>query len=432
MLFYVVNEQQSDTYSKESKIAQLYQEKVYYPFINCIRRKKYNYNGDIDDIPSYLQCVSWMDGCNSQLRLITSEENMKREMKMRIVCCKHSAARTAVEQAADTGAMFKHLKKIVRTTENPFNANNSIHHHIQQCFEQLHNNAPDGDSLHLPSHKRKAILFTISKLPIAASRAYADHVIKKAFMLNGQLDIDNQVVPSLDNCLNTYRGDMAGTCLMEKKKLIESLYEHAYTNGMIEDSEMDKLNIPKDSDCHGRIIHRDFTISNENRQRAKCLNSTTQIEERRSLVVAARMAVYKKKLGLHEAEQKEYNNNKVCELKLLSLYNDHICKLQLRKEMENTTASIPSTHKEHIHTLFSSMSDRITYKIVKEYKGKDNILKCDLKAFVRVRSERMVRNGKVTYQNVSDRKEELLVQLIEMRNAAVKQRIHGAAPELPI
>ena len=36
-------------------------------------------------------------------------------------------------------------------------------------------------------------------------------------MLNGQLDIDNQVVPSLDNCLNTYRGDMAGTCLMEKK-----------------------------------------------------------------------------------------------------------------------------------------------------------------------------------------------------------------------
>ena len=77
-------------------------------------------------------------------------------------------------------------------------------------------------------------------------------------------------------------------------------------------------------------------------------------------------------------------NNKVCELKLLSLYNDHICKLQLCKEMENTTASIPSTHKEHIHTLFSSMSDRITYKIVKEYKGKDNILKCDLKAFVRV------------------------------------------------
>ena len=38
------------------------------------------------------------------------------------------------------------------------------------------------------------------------------------------------------------------------------MYEHAYTNGMIEDSEMDKLNIPMDSDCHGRIIHRDGAL----------------------------------------------------------------------------------------------------------------------------------------------------------------------------
>ena len=42
--------------------------------------------------------------------------------------------------------------------------------------------------LNLPLHKKKAILFTVAKIPIAASRAYSDTNIKKGFILNGQLD----------------------------------------------------------------------------------------------------------------------------------------------------------------------------------------------------------------------------------------------------
>ena len=420
------------TFSKESRIAQLYREKVFYPFITHIRKTKYGYDGDIQSTPDYLQCVSWMDGCNSQLKLITSEENMKNEKMRKIVCCKHSAARTAVEQAADTGAMFKHLKRIVRSTENPTSANNSIYHHLQQQFSNLSKDPKADDHLQLPSHKKKAIMLTLAKLPIATARAYGDHVIKKAFMINGQLDLDHQLVPSLENCLNTYRGNISGTCLEQRDTLIESLYEHTYTQGMVHEGIFDSMGIPKDMDCRGDTILRDFTITNESRQRSKCLTSETQIEERRAIVLEAKMVIYRRKLALFEAEEKEYESNKVCEMKLICLFEEIQNKeIECNHDDTSITTSRLPTFSENNNT-FDGMCNRLTYNMVKGYKGKVTMLKCDMKSFVRVCSERLIRNGKFSYLNVPDLKEDLLLQLIQVRNTAKTNRVHEAPPALPI
>ena len=421
------------TFSKESRIAQLYREKVFYPFISHIRKTKYGYDGDLQSIPDYLQCVSWMDGCNSQLKLITSEENMEKEKMRKIVCCKHSAARTAVEQAADTGAMFKHLKRIVRSTENPTSANNSIYHHLQQTFTNLSNDPTSSDFLHLLSHKKKAVILTLAKLPIATARAYSDHVIKKAFMINGQLDLDHQLVPCLESCLNTYRGNISGTCLEQRSTLIESLYENTYTQGIVDEGVFDNMGIPKDVDCRGDIINRDFSITNESRQRSKCLTSDTQVKERRAIVLESKMVIYRRKLALFEAEEKEYGNNKVCEMKLVTLFEE-----VQRKEIENndedtnTSASTLPTSRECSTNTFNCMCNRLTYHMVKGYKGKVTILKCDMKAFIRVRSERLVRNGKITYLNVPDLKDDLLVKLVHIRNIAITSKVHEVPPALPI
>lgn len=419
------------TISKESKIAQLYRKKVYYPFISHIRRTKYDFDGGLEDIPDYLKCVSWMDGCNSQLRLITSEENMKEEQLRKIVCCKHSAARTAVEQAADTGSMFKQLKKIVRTTENPTSGNSAIYHHLQKTFDRLRNEPTDADSLHLPSHKKKAIILTLAKLPIAASRAYGDHVIKKAFLLNGQLDINHQIVPDLENCLNTYRGNISGTCLEDKKKLIEELYEETYSNGMIMESTFDNMKVPRDVNCHGDTISRDFGIRNENRQRAKCLTSKKQIEERHALVLESKLMEYRKKMVNFETEDKIYEGNKVCEMKLMAIF-DELC-FQQSMDNSNTDTSAASMlppHNEKIDT-FNCMADKLTYSMVKNYKGKINLLKTDMKSFVRVRSDRVIRNGKITYISIPDLKDELLKKLIEFRTKDVADKAHKVRPLLP-
>ena len=419
-------------YSKESKVAKIYREKVFYPFIEHIRRTKYGFDGNIEDVPDFLKCVSWMDGCNSQLRLITSEKHMREEKKRKIVCCKHSAARTAVEQAADTGAMFKYLKKILKSTENPTSANNSIVHHLEEMFASFSEEINGSTSIHLASHKKKAIILTLAKLPIAASRAYSDHIIKKAFVLNGQLDTDHLVVPSLENCCNTYRGNIHGTCLENRVDLIQTLYEGVFTKGMVEESVFDAMNIQNDTNYSGAIVSRDFSISNENRQRSKCLTSEVQIQERKAIVLESKMVEFEKKLRLYENEDKEYERNKLCEMKLMALYDEHSHQQQNHgNHNTSTTISNLSTHNEEHLVSFPCVSDRLTYNMMKEYKGKINMLKCDIKSFVRVRSDRTVRNGKITYLHIPDLKDDLLKKLIELRNTDIKEKVHNAPPVMP-
>ena len=328
--------------------------------------------------------------------------------------------------------MFKILKKIVRTTENPTAANNSIVHHLEQTFIRLDQHSIDGGSLHLPSHKKKAIILTLAKLPIAASRAYSVHVIKKAFMLNGQLDIDHQLVPSLENCCNTYRGNIRGTCLEERKELIERLYERTFTEGMVEETRFDEMGIPKDTNIYGTTINREFTITNENRQRSKCLTSETQIQERLSKVLKAKLVVYHKKMNLYENEEKEYERNKVCEKKLIDLYNEYINKENqaLVNNSNTPTTSTSPIQSEHAQS-FSSLLNKLTYPMVKDHNGRTNILKCNMKSFVRVCSERTVKNGKITYLNVPELKDDLLKKLIELSNLEPNNKVHNTLPILP-
>ena len=117
--------------SKEALQTEKYRRLVYHPFICKIRDICYDYNGPDEECPKELTAVSWFDGCGSQLRPLVTESNMKKERQMKIICCKHSAARTAVEQAADTGAMFKTLKYLLRQIYTPTAGNNSVYHNLE-------------------------------------------------------------------------------------------------------------------------------------------------------------------------------------------------------------------------------------------------------------------------------------------------------------
>lgn len=204
-----------------------------------------------------------MDGCSSQLKLITSEENMN--IKKKIRCCKHSAARTAVEQAADTGCMFEQMKRVINETHNPHSSNNSVNRFLDQTLLSLESRhqseeAVSTRTLNLSLHKKKAILATVSKLPIATAQAYTDNNIKKAFVLNGQLDMGHRLVPSLNNLLNTL-----------------------------------------DTNSAGNIIDRGVNIQQENRRRAKYLTSKKQIDERREASYQSKLLHFNKMLILYNA-----------------------------------------------------------------------------------------------------------------------------------
>ena len=144
------------------------------------------------------------------------------------------------------------------------------------------------------------------------------------------------------------------------------------------------------------------------------------------------MVIYRRKLALFEAEEKEYESNKVCEMKLMCLFEELQNKeIECNHDDTSITTSRLPTFSENNNT-FDCMCNRLTYNMVKGYKGKVTMLKCDMKSFVRVRSERLIRNGKISYLNVPDLKEDLLLQLIQVRNTAKTNRVHEAPPALPI
>ena len=123
--------------------------------------------------------------------------------------------------------------------------------------------------------------------------------------------MNHNLVPSLSNCLNTYRGNIEGSCLEDGQNLLIDLYQEVYERGIISEATFDAMGIPIDTNCHGQLISRDFTVVNENRQRAKCLSAEVQIQERYDLLHEARMVVFRKKLNLFVLEDKDYKANEV-------------------------------------------------------------------------------------------------------------------------
>ena len=57
--------------SRELQIADIYRHTVFWPFIDNVRSKCYRFDGEEnEEIPEGLRCVSWFDGCNSQMRVL--------------------------------------------------------------------------------------------------------------------------------------------------------------------------------------------------------------------------------------------------------------------------------------------------------------------------------------------------------------------------
>ena len=55
-----------------------------------------------------------------------------------------------------------------------------------------------------------------------------------------------------------------------------------------------------------------------------------------------------------------------------------------------------------------------------------------MKSFVRVRSDRnLTQNGKITYINIPDLKDNLMKRLIELRNTDIRDKVYAVPPVMP-
>ena len=381
--------------SKESRVAKLYREKVYYPFIKKIRVNHYNMSEKDDTIiPDNLTAVSWMDGCHGQLKLITTEEVMIKEKDLKIVSCKHSPARTAVEQAADVGPMHKMVKSSIKKMTCIESENSPVYFRISNILKELEDtsDATNKRNVILPLHKKNAILIGLSKLPIAMASAFTSHNIQSAFKDNGQLDPINFAIPNTDNLAGTYRGSIGNEhYLNDTHSIIREFYEEAYLNGKINESSYDKKQVVNDMDTFGNVVSRDFLISRENCQRSKVLSADTQRKERLQLKYDIGEKELIKKNALYTNECKKYILNKECEELIKATY--YYEKVQSKIVDQVDTNYRPSFVEMQPH--FTTVHfGRHNYK--GQSKKKPN---CDqLKAFIQVRTQVIkYKNGTPVY-----------------------------------
>lgn len=275
---------------------------------------------------------------------------------------------------------------------------------------------------------------TLGKLPSATGKAYTLTNVRKGFMLNGQIDIDSKLAPCMTNIVHTYRGDVEGTCLKDPKWLIEKFYPEMFENALIVESTFNSYQIPKDCDFEGVSIDKDFTVSQENRQRAKVLSSKKQIMERRKLIHSKKMALYNKEKSKYNAETKEYQLNNQCEQKILKIFNE--CMTSAAPSDPTVVPADNSSNKVRntvnvpmSYTSFQSVRDLVTPDMI--LCNKKSILSAEAKAFVRVRSEVELVRGRLAYKNVPNRKDTLLDKLVAMVTCTVNERYYSIEPVAP-
>ena len=296
----------------------------------------------------------------------------------------------------------------------PNASGSTIFSYLQDKFEELKANG----TVIMPTHKRNAILVTLSKLPGATGKSFSSSNVQKGFVLNGQIDSESKLAPDAVNVLHTYRGDTQGTCLENPAKLIEYFYEEMYTTGIVSEESFNLYSIPEDRNLEGEIVPKNHGISQENRQRAKILSSPSQIEERRKLVYEKRKTSYKKQKQLYDTESDEYDRNRSCTMKIFDIMANH--KISTGVIEEDQVSSFT----------FMEMCSNITVDILTQ--NKKYILNAEAKSFIRVRSEVSLVRGRLTYKNIPDRKEDVLKRLVQIIGKPIRSRFFVTKPVAPI
>lgn len=136
--------------------------------------------------------------------------------------------------------------------------------------------------------------------------------MRKGFVLNGQLDNESKLSPSMMNLLHTYCGDITDTCLADPKWIINCFFEDMFTNGAICEDSFDKYSIPKDKTFCGMIVEKQHGVSQENCQCAKVFSSPAQIYKCKKFIHEKRLSKYHKQMHLYEQEDKEFQLNIMC------------------------------------------------------------------------------------------------------------------------
>jgi hypothetical protein len=98
-------------------------------------------------------------------------------------------------------------------------------------------------------------------------------------------DGKKKAFPDYDALLATCRKNPGTAEYALTEAVFPQLIQHQFNHGNIPDTVLEEIGFPKDQDMDGNEVQRNETITQESRQRAKCLTHKHQVSLRRNLIL---------------------------------------------------------------------------------------------------------------------------------------------------
>ena len=245
----------------------VYRERILLKFI---AKQRNDCCGWKDDMPitDSMTAVSWCDGDLAQVAVIAEPETQKKYKTQRIIANKQSAQRSSTEQSADLAKVFKqqHAILLVSTAENIDESNHPMKRTITLGFQEMKE-----QGLRLDLVKRQSLIDFLWTITEALTRSGTRRNILHGFESNGLVGMESKfklkfAFPDFDVMLPplaTVRREVPKTEYELCKNSFPKLLKIQMEQGMVPESEFDRLGFPVDKDPAGNEVSKDATISRE-------------------------------------------------------------------------------------------------------------------------------------------------------------------------
>ena len=253
--------------------------------------------GTGQECPDELTAVSWCDGDLSQIHAITNGTDELTANK--IIANKQHAARSAVEQPADLTKVFKLIKL------------NLPHHSVadissdmcpmKKLLMQAFNDVLE--CVHLPSAKRRHLIDFLCVLPDILNKCCTQKHIRQGFVEAGMIDNKHYRYPVFNKILATCRRNIEQSEYDLVNNHFGEFFEEASRDGIVSERIYNELGVRVDKDMHDKDVLRDCGISNESRQRSKCLTHHQQVQLREDRLWKLRLEANQSKLTANHKHQ---------------------------------------------------------------------------------------------------------------------------------
>jgi len=229
------------------------------------------------EIPEALTSVSWCDGGQAQLAAITEEEIQQRDSELKMETCKHSSARSTIEQPCDAGTGFKNTKRNSKKLTSKNQPMSGYKARVHSQFDQIRSE----EILVVSPSEHRALKDFVCVAPTILSKSFTQDVIHRSFVLPGMIDENTSSFPDGDKLMATIRRPVT----VEEHRLVVASQvgnvKCVLDHGHVTDEEFTRLGYPIDIDVFEKEYPCDSGITNESYQRAKQLSHVRQREMRR-------------------------------------------------------------------------------------------------------------------------------------------------------